>query len=434
MTNFIDRQELLTWLGRGAPVEKLTTEGSAPKHGEILLLRAVGHDKDRPIVIVADENELADLLAFVSTYVSTFSPFSKFFRVMTHRDWRGGGTTKSVNSTIQRALTGSVICDSIPLSSDRTIDGVSVQDCLFSESFCMAKAFDAARNHDRSAVIERWTFCSRFLSRSNLQVNSTSLDFWRLIDAALGSNRLKVGSTQKTIATIILKLIDTGEFNDRVWREILVAYPFLEDVRDSMHGPRETRARAFSTIVRSDAVTGLGAQGDFVVGLLGTLLAGAQVEYSNLIDGLRPMFPNAPKWFGFITGCVHESDVLTAGRSLGRHILSELSRAEEFGEAILADISFEELRLAWGHKRGTSAFRAKNADTIAVSLFPDLTVAFKRAEDLPKRVSDAGMSEEQLLEARHLARRLGVLLDEAMRGKENGSESFSRRKPQKKLF
>lgn len=411
----LKREEFLTWVaGEVVPIGRQWDSDSAPGKGEVAVVGQMNlNDRThRPLLVVRNEEELQEFFAFVSTYVSTYVPFSAFFRVLSLSEFQE--PKKGIPSSIERlkrALVGVVLCDAL-LDSSRDLSKVHVARCLVSESYAMAKVIIDGKPAHPSRVSQRWRLANRMIRGERRERDDDErLPLWEAIFCAVDAYEGKENFlTTRTLSPHVRDFLRKGS-TEALWEAVRLLAPEIGDIQSDMSGPREKRARAFTSAIRSEELMRRGLIGDFVVGYLGVLLAGGAFEYATLMTGLKAIYPTSSLWFGFISGAIETSDVLTAGSTLGRHVLRELDDQSELVASPDYDISYAELWVLGRAAKSVPDIRSKSSDLIKVELFPGTSCYFAvagAAESSTPKPDD--LSKETLIEARRLVARLQRLL------------------------
>lgn len=375
----LERADFLAWLG-GAKVGGLYTHKSLSLvRGEVAVVE--GHFRQGTLVVVADDEEAIDFFAFVGTYVSTYYPFSAFFRVLTLLEFERTPSMDAIaDNALRRAFTGAVICDSLQTVPSARIQDVELADVLASEAFSLARAMMSANFSSVEEFSERWHHAASLVAKIKQPSKRVGLNsFWYAIESVISSTkRDSPRGVSPLFQRAVLEILRHRKASNEVWDAFLRLSPSLEQYRADMDGPREKRARAFTNVAQSKNLQGIGEEGDLCVAFLGALLGGASFEYAGLFSGLKVAYPSAALWFGFICGAFEESDVLTAGRSLGRHLSKRLDEHNELSTSPSCDIAFGELRVFARSRNGIAALPTRTAGVVTVELIPGVCAHFAR--------------------------------------------------------
>ena len=443
----LSREQFLSWLGNDPTFEKALAVSAAKDR----------KSTDADAIIVSDEwpaNNAADALslvlastkvqddffAFVSTYVSTYVPFSAFFRVITVADLElKHRSVASIPLDLLNPVTGAVMCGSVGAPENRGRGKNALSECLTSKHFCFGKALLSADAHQFEKIAVRWEACQKALSPAH---NPRALDressFWQTLFSMQNGDSYEGGGVSKSgqLSEAVKALLQSRSLDSNVWNKVGEICPPVLELRREMELSRELRARAFTRFIRGGGLERFGAEADFLVGFLGATLGGARVEYSGLIDGLTNFYPAAALWFGFVCGCVEGNDVLTADASLGRHVQRQLSPTGDDGRRDV-DISFGELRVIGPEKGGLDMLRPRVGDAILVEVAPDLIVPIRRgagrgesARSSPEYSGDAARIKDAFVLAQKLVNLLSS--NETRPGTDLFSEKPSPRKRSKR--
>lgn len=447
----IDREEFIRWLGGFAQpaVRKVTaTTFAAIRDDSLILLWAdrpesTGLNHRRPIIVIP--GDVREFFAFVTTYVSTFQPFSAFFRVVS------GPIAASLLRLEERAsyapglplefAVGPMLMEARSQLGRRSaeLDDLTIQACLATASRPLAEAILSGLDREGlEKIFMNWSRARAILSDDQLRLPSQNIhEFWLLVSAALNpSDDLWTGSSQARLAIQFLREAASLPYGmvPEMWGYVTEGLPRSREALQRMDGSREDRVRALDSSLVELAK---GGESNFtreiVAGFLSSRVSGGSLRYAQLLDGHSESLPAAILWFAFFSAFHPDTDILTIGENLGRRVARRLTSKLGIFQEPTVDISVDELELFMMNSRADQRFRTEHANVLTVEVFPGIGAAFRTPREWRRSEQEApAVSDNSVLELRYLIERMEVavesILPKRQRDLFGGSPTYKRPK------
>lgn len=386
----LSRKELLTLLAmddRGE-LPKLSEQQSipTPRPGKVILVwqsRPLTSDT-LPSVILVDDAELTDFLAWTATYLPTFRPLTALIRVMGTREFEeyacledGGSLGQLAGATL-----GLVVCEAYLYTHGRkSLSELSANACTATLSFSMTRALALGHSRDLSLKIEdRWSSARVLTKQSQLPVKPEIVRLPWVAVLALSSEDLSVPAHRgtglsKSMMTACFESYQTKKISDKTWRLLTKNWKVASGALDEMSGPREDRVKAFRRAVedssqrsdRSEVVP-------MIVGYLASRIAPGSLDH---IDLLPNHLPQACLWYGLFAGLANSTSVQNFGQGLGLRIVRALVRRDTVFDKPSCDISLRELATLSESHRNDIGVRTTYPGYIEIELAPGVNSVLK---------------------------------------------------------
>lgn len=368
----------------------------------------------RPPIIAIQGDFLTDFLAFAGTYISTYQPFTAFFRVVPIEMLSmlvSPARHKMRKLSKQSFFAGAIIAEARLQSGDRVrkLSDITIQAGMATLSAAVVTALN--KGFDISVartVMINWRKTRSILSSESLRVDPDRIcNFWEAVYLAHEGNISARGTADTERAARFLREVmsNPDDTDPPSWLSLL-DIPSTQNILGRMRDSREDRVRAMDDAVASVAkAKHLDVQlRELVTGYLASRVAGGSMSYLDILMPLEAELPLATMWFGLFCSLRNENDVLLAGDCLGRRIARRISQKGEIFSAPVADISLAELDVF----RPGLNLRTEHQNVIEVEIFPGISSSFRQVKN-SKEVTEP-MSYEVIGEAQYLIERAGRLL------------------------
>lgn len=421
------RKEFVSWLGnRGSISSKAKAfKGDAlnVRSGEILLVwekKPSNVGGPYPVVVVPD-TDLLDFFAFVSTYVSSYKPFSAFFNVtslsLARRCFiKAVGLPREMLSKLV-----AVVIAEAHVQIGGKINGVSdipVSACFgtFSDAVLQLVSHDAQIDNV-SVLAERWLETRNLLGGDELALSVEELvDFWKLALDGLTSEGneylLLQPASDRAASEFLRKALHDNFSYDNEWSLLTEHLPASRLALRAMEGSKESRVRFFDEAIAELLKTEQLSWNvrSLIAGFLASKVGGGSLQYLSLAYNLSARFKTAPLWFALFSSCTPGSDYLSIGNCLGRLLERELDSERASLGIAYSDISLDELRVIPIDEGGIPRVRKVRQSTIDIEVFPRVTATFRVGRRKSADGNESSLANRNN-EIRHLLERITKLLD-----------------------
>lgn len=303
-----------------------------------------------PAVIVLANGRTRDFLAWAITYLTSYRPFTAFFKVMEHNVLTGlqaNSDLLSLNGE-EAACVGTIIAEAslVSFMSGKKVY-LTPNSCSGLLSFALTRAIAIGTSTQvLQGVTEKW-FVARKLSDQ-----SYSSELLREIDEickvllefrlrSSGQDSLLFARSSSPIVDACLEIRREGRVSDNLWHQLTSGIEGLRDAHEHMQGTREERVIYFQhTLTNENLISSQNLKSaNFLVGYLASLIAPGSLAHIDLVMKYISSFRTAALWYGMCGGLQRKNEVLLSFNVLGRRLLRELLRKERLLDPPTCDIA-----------------------------------------------------------------------------------------------
>lgn len=394
----LDRRSFLDWIAEDTdltdiPNASLDNIDSLIVQGKIgLLWEGTARSPSsvpNPVVLIAEE-ERHDFLAWTTTYISSYSPFTAFFRVLTTAEVARLELLVSraplLPQSLLTAMSGIAIAEAVVQvpQAPRSLANISIQACQATFSYAALRGLASGLHPaDLPELSEAWSRARQVTADAPLRFDSDASGlFWMVATSSLMSDAPKLRNRSGTWTEALDDLIQTARYDKAVkdsiaWHQLGAALPFADSTDKQFELPREeqlvfldrtTQALTHSSVPRPLA--------EAWIGLLASRLANGSFDYFGVLDGVRDTLPGSLLWFALFSYWRPGFDGLVNGRCLGRRIAREVFEPTALFDSPTCDISLAEYELL-GASKALDSIRTKVSSVAEIELLPLVSSKFR---------------------------------------------------------
>lgn len=404
----LDRRSFLDWIAedaepRGLPLASLDNIGTSVSKGKIGLIwqgPASGPTSvPGPIILVAEE-ELQDFLAWTTTYISSYSPFTAFFRILTTADAARFSLFEAraplLPESLLTAMSGIAIAEAVVQTpqAPRSIANISIQACQATFSYAALRGLASGLHPaDLPELSEAWARARQLTADAPLRLDPDSSSmFWMIVSSSLLSDGPNSRNRSGTWTDALEDLIQTARFDKPLkgsfaWNQLESTLPFAGSADRQFELPREEQLvvldRTAQALLRSSVPRPLA---EAWVGLLAARLANGSFDYIGVLDSVRDTLPGSLLWFALFACWRSGFDGLVNGRCLGRRVAREVFEPTAIFASPTCDISLAEYELL-GASRSLDSIRTRVSSVIDVELLPLVSSKFRSSSTVKVEAS-----------------------------------------------
>lgn len=431
-TSTVTRRQLLDLLGNsertlglrldaGILSERVSIPGRGPRPraGEMVLLWRNDYSEEaRNVVVVVPDGERQDLLAWVSTYVSTHRPFTSFFRVLEQSEFERFDLFSQPEKLDQQtliALCSTAIAEATIQTDFKNFraSSISLQSCQLTFSFAVLRALAAGYHTTQLMELSHaWDRARRAGGGKPPRLSAErAMTFWLLSVSTLRDEYS--ATVQDTWMSVVARLIQMARHSDPAPAMIGLGEPYsqmmgaLHEFEESRSLPRERQLRLLDAAV-ADMINS-NVPEPLVEAFLGYLLArlsNGGFDYIALASDYKDRFPCTALWFSLFAIWQKDFDGLSVANGLGRHVAAHAISDMDILAAPSADVGLQELIMLLDRK-APALLRSLFGAVIDVELTPGVSSRFpnpgRRTEDegnnRPSTTLDVGRLSRALREA-----------------------------------
>lgn len=351
-----------------------------------------------PEVIVVADGELRSFLAWTSTYLDGFRPFTSLCRVLDTRTFekiREAAPPRQLGR-VGPACAAIILADALTQGMGRVDESsITIAACESTYSFARSR-FTALGIRDDAEILQRkWSLAREIGRQPRRRLSPDSAEpLWILLEALAGSPR---GEQHVRWDMEFYHLCNDYMRVGWLPIEFLKVFALSTSVQwsavaEAMSGSREQRVTVLEDMLRGPSLRKLtGLEGDFVRGYLASLLSPGTIEYLSLVSSYLDEYPMLLMWYAFFAGLHPESKVLSQFGGLCRRLLKDVEQRDMLFERPRCDISVEELEvLAATGLSGLTYIRGGAQGSVRVELYPTLSA--------PVRLTPSASDQPMLFE------------------------------------
>lgn len=400
----LSRDEFLSWMGgdhRMAIGHKAPSKTSS-QEGMVLLVwdKSEVGDGGRPLIAIPTE-DMRDFFAFVGTYMTTFRPYSAFFRVvpieMISAIEERQLPVNDVLQRVARVAAGSAFSEVYLRAGGRVVGNRTQLPAIaatLSATFGQAiVAGYPTRVLDRLA--KQWSAIHRGTNNSILeQADADQIALiWRLIsDAArdgMSDSLAALGRSQHTISRFLAEALRGRGFNNALLLSLASSMSTTVDPAQILTSSREERIRAFNDFVaRLDPTSVDPLPGQFLAGLLLAISGNGSFDLLRSGVELLSRSPTSIVWFGVCAALFEESNVLTTANCAGRRLARDLQRPHGLFDSPSADLNSYEYFMLKRDMDALDQVNSHRADGLEIELLGNITTSISRYDNRDARLAE----------------------------------------------
>lgn len=334
-----------------------------------------------PDVIVVRSEEIRNFIAWATTVISGYRPFTAFFKVLGSKQAELALESKEPSlGELENSFAGLIIGEALTLSANqRALSALSLLPCQSTYSYCFARAFALGYVQSGSGadpVAAPMALARRLTRQPARKLDDELLAYALRLVAELATDVPPI--KQLNLPTFIWESCREIQVHGEVkrsWQLLEDGVGFPSHILREMKGPREQRVRTFERVLkepnRLDSLTA-----SFLVGLLTDQIAPGTFEHVDLLLPYLSQYPMALIWYGLCAGLHPDSEVQQVGNCLGRRLIRDLLAPEPLVSRPKYDISVRELEV-YLDREAAIEFRVASQNHMAVELLPGVPAYMK---------------------------------------------------------
>jgi len=383
-----------------------------------------GHPQrgDLPSRIVIPDEEVEDFFAWTSTYAEIVTPLTGFVAVETRSEAMASPVPVQISERRSQALVGAVLMDGLLQSkARRRVPDTIVPACLrtLSAVFYQAHVVGSTQKEINSAV-DLWATIRTSLKAAEMPFSTNHvLSFWRVL-----SSPSEASPGNDDLRTVVARYLENGTRDDP-WRSTRWGPLIRVEIDHILASPREDRLRyvdeRIKRVLESDMDRDVQAA---FGGYLLSLVSNGDFSFWSTASELRDA-PSMPLWFAFFSGGSESSNVLFFNQSIGRRLRNLLRFHSDD-----VDIDARELLISQRLRMRPDAavdFPLSTHNVLKAKLAPRVCGWFSiRDGQPPDQPPVLESATRQILEARQLAERIMLLLNQVVHATPNSLSKESK--------
>jgi hypothetical protein len=397
-----------------------------------------------PFIIIVPNGRIRDFFAWAITYLTSYRPFTAFFRVLDQDSLSVLGKDAQLLSLNEKdtACIGTIIAEASLLS---LITGkrlsLTPNSCSGLLSYALTRALAlSVTPEELQGVTQKW-FIARKLSDQHYPSDLAQgiIEIYRTL-AELnqlnpGHNSFLFPNAASSMVSACSEIIRDGRVSDNSWYQLTAGIRVLENAHENMQGTREERVVYFQHLMARDNLLKLPNVNlrDFLIGYLASLIGPGSLAHMDLVMKYVSSFPNATLWYGMCAGLQKKGDLLVSFNVLGRWLLRELLRKDRLFDPPSCDMSLPELQVIFEGGIDPARFPRFTSSRVVVELQPYIAIGLNwpKKTVVEETMSAAAVSLKEK-ESGQLFKDLGSHLNEALKIQGELLQRSGRNQPDRK--
>ncbi|MEZ5830360.1 MAG: hypothetical protein R3D05_04210 [Dongiaceae bacterium] len=398
----LSREEFLGWIGgklEAKPVRLANVRSSLSRGGDILLVWREKPDTGLvglpgPLICMP-QRDIKEFFAFTATYISTYQPFSAFFRVVSLDLFDSLVEPQSHGSRLRpNQLMGAVIAEASVQAGirGRALSELAIQACLATFSYAAMLGLSLGLERRQFDILaDGWIRTRTQLTDEALKLPPAGVrEFWSLVLAAqredLGLGYSPEPALRRILRFLMVALSANGHRLLDEWGQLTDGLPSAQAAILQMIESREDRVRALDGVLAEILTTDKVDKKvrEVVAGYLCSQVAGGSIRFLELLQPITELLPMSAMWFGLFTSIHPDTDVLTSGDCLGRRIVRHAGNIGSVFDMPRGDLSADELLVLMPERRLDIRVRTEHSNAVSVEVFPTIYGTFRIPREIKK--------------------------------------------------
>ena len=344
-----------------------------------------------PTLIIVPDRELRDFLAWTTTFVGGYRPFTAYCRVVERETAHEFEQTRSpFLNKIENVCAAVTIADTLTqLGGQVHPNEVSIATCKSSYSYCMSRGLALnISNRQMETLGEKWALCRKLTKQSDNKVGLESIKkIWKILSMVIRSSDALFAFPDKDadIVEACRQLFTEGSIHPNIWKKITYGHGELTEGVKDMEGIKEQAVVSLERILaKLDEYVYDPFRQSFVCGYLFSLLSSGSLHHLELIRTYLQKYPAAMLWYGACSGLRPGSEITGLFQGLGKRLLRDLLFEDSYLASPRSDIAVEELNVLVSGDSSVDDFKKDSPNRLDVEIAPFISMMvrwpYKKAE------------------------------------------------------
>ncbi len=379
-----------------AKVEDLPTRHRSSDDVTLIWAEKPDESELLPNLIVTSSDQVLDFLAWASTYLESYRPFTALCRVI------GGDSLNILRRVRERPHLGSAqrACAALTMAEVLIhgrgridVNSLNILSCESTLSFCRARAIALGLEVPQNQLATRWDSARKITGQPQRRPTAEDIEpVWdALIQVALPKmavDHRQNGLFKHIVTEACRELHATGQVSRMIVEDLAQGVIDCDSTLDAMNGTREERVVTFEHALRrfSGSRVRRSVEASFFCGYLASLLNPGSLLYVKLVTSYLAEFPTLLLWYALCAGLHPQNGLLGEFGGLARRVLRDILMPETLLSRPQCDVSLDELEVLSKSRTTIETIPTSGHRTAKVEIVPmvNTVVRFPSASTTPK--------------------------------------------------
>lgn len=381
-----------------------------------------------PEVICVSENKVQDFIAWASTYLKPFTPFTAFCRVLDLKSLNNllPLSARQINKSFEGALIGAIIGETISLLESGEIKHQNILAAASTYSYAMSRAIILGITIDEYDVGVRYNKLRNLTNQHVLSSYSKSIeDIWKILIFIQKNERTTKVQNISALQNIVEACADiakSGEISKTKWQGLTQTSfdkPLVDLKLDDNREIRVTQFEDLAPLLANQRIAD-SQTATFLCAYLANKIAPGTLKHLDLLKPYVSVFPCLYVWYGICAGLTPNTEIYTYKGGLGWRIARDLLQREQVFQRPRSDISLDELEILLGLQNPAISFNTESYTHLKVEVAPmvniNVTWPNKLRTDIKDKTDQQNLFQEISSEpnSKKFLSELGIALSNAL--------------------
>ena len=308
-----------------------------------------------PDIICVKDGKLREFLAWVSTYISPFQPFTAFCRVIefSYLNEFIKKTKAPISGDLENVILGTIIGETITHLINNNIKFLTPAAIKSTLSFALSRGlYLGYGSEDYDFLLARFKD-TRLIAKQQNRVLGFNImkSVWDIIFSIVIQNKdfrpkTLFAEYSDYILEACISIKTNGYINRSIWQKL--THNKIDDKAENIDikRPREDRVKLFEYLTslvkkQTDIPSNVCS---FLCGYLAFQIAPGQFDFTDLLRPFLSKYPDTIVWYFLCSGLYKDSDIRNFNRGFGWRILRDLMIPEDIYDRPQCDLSLDELK------------------------------------------------------------------------------------------
>lgn len=336
-----------------------------------------------PDIISISKEKQRDFLAWASTFISYFKPFTAFCRVIDHDNTINifKKIDKEFRKKIENVCVGIIIGESETHYFNKDIKRITPIAIKSTYSYVLSRAnLFYLINQDYNEIKYRFRKLHDITKQPKKKLNLDLIeDVWFFLDLLIKEKKPYELKNSKyddfyDIYSACYEIFNYGKMKDDTWfkltNNIYELRNFNKEINQTQEKSIDIFEKSSSLLLNNSKLNERKIV--FLLGFLISKVYKGTMKYTKELYSLIKRFPNVILWYGFLAGLYRNLEIFDYCNGLGWRILRDLYQYNEVFCNNFGDIYFDELEVLLNVEKPQKYFNMESHMYLNVEVYPNI--------------------------------------------------------------